>query len=130
MVEYLEVPTAVTRDATGAETFVWRTPQRARAINSRGEEVTGDDRSRWDGWDWVFNGSPTRVNDRLYFTLASGTVYVIDASRRPFDRKALLAMNDLGPIGEVWSANSVSFAAGKLFHRTAADLLCVGSADR
>lgn len=125
-VEYLEVPTAVSRDSTGAETFVWRTPQRARAMNSRGEEVTGDDRSRWDGWDWVFNGSPTRVNERLYFTLASGTVYVIDTSRRAFDRKALLAMNDLGPIGEVWSANSVSFADGRLFHRTAAELLCVG----
>ena len=65
---------------------------------------------RWDGWDWVFNGSPTRVNDRLYFTLASGVVYVFDAAASPFDGAALLAVNDLGPAGEVWTANSISYA--------------------
>ena len=38
----------------------------AKAINSRGVELTGDKRSQWDGWDWVFNGTATRVNDLLY----------------------------------------------------------------
>lgn len=126
-VEYLEVPTDVLPAADGeGETFLWRTPRVARPLNSRGEEVTGDDRSRWDGWDWVFNGSPTRVNDRLYFTLASGVVYVLDAAARPFDGAALLAVNDLGPAGEVWTANSVSYAAGRLYHRTGAEVLCFG----
>ncbi len=125
-VEYLEVPSGL-RDEEGVRVPVWRTPLSARATNARGEEVTGDERSRWDGWDWVFNGSPTRVGERLYFTLASGTVYVLDVSRQPFDGQALLALCDLGPAGEVWSANSVSYADGRLFHRTAAELLCIGT---
>jgi len=126
-VEYLEVPTDVVPGADGeAQGFLWRTPRVARPLNSRGEEVTGDDRSRWDGWDWVFNGSPTRVNDRLYFTLASGVVYVLDAAARPFDGAALLAVNDLGPAGEVWTANSVSYAGGRLYHRTGAEVICIG----
>lgn len=98
----------------------------ARALDSRGVEVTGDERSRWDGWDWVFNGTPTRVNDRLHYTLASGVVYVLDARTARFDGEALLAVNDLGPAGGVWSANSVSYAGGCLYHRTAAEALCIG----
>jgi putative pyrroloquinoline-quinone binding quinoprotein len=121
-VEYLEVPTDVVRGTP--DTYLWRTPRAARATNSRGREVTGDERSRWDGWDWVFNGSPTRVNERLHFTLASGLVYVLDARRETFDAGALLALDDLGPSGEVWSASSVSYAAGRLYHRTASEILC------
>lgn len=128
LVEYLEVPTGVVREAGKAETFLWRTPGVARALNSRGVEVTGDERSRWDGWDWVFNGSPTRVNERLYFTLASGLVYVLDAGAPVFDPRAFLALNDLGPAGATWTANSVSYAASRLYHRTAAEILCFGAA--
>ncbi len=128
LVEYLEVPTDVVRESGQPDTFLWRTPRAARALNSRGIEVTGDERSRWDGWDWVFNGSPTRVNERLYFTLASGLVYVLDASAPVFDQRAFLALNDLGPAGSTWTANSVSYAAGRLYHRTAAELLCIGAA--
>ncbi len=125
-VEYLEVPTDVASAGDGDPEFLWRTPRVARPLNSRGEEVTGDDRCRWDGWDWVFNGSPTRVNDRLYFTLASGVVYVLDAAAVPFDGRALLAVNDLGPAGEVWTANSISYAGGRLYHRTGAEVICFG----
>lgn len=125
-VSYLEVPTDVERDEDGREHFLWRTKRVARPVNGRGLEVTGDKRSRWDGWDWVFNGSPTRVNDRLYFTLASGVVYVLDAAARVFDGSALLALCDLGPAGGVWTANSVSYADGSLFHRTGAELIRIG----
>ena len=62
-------------------------------------EVTGDKRSRWDGWDWAYNGSPTRVNDWPDFTLVSGVVYVLDAHTKSIDGRALLAVNDLGPAG-------------------------------
>lgn len=132
-VEYLEVPSGVARvydEGTGEwhDQFIWRTPQQSRAINSSGVERTGDDRSRWDGWDWVFNGSPTRFNNRLYFTTASGLVYVLDAYAKQWDESALLAVNDLGPAGETWSANSLSICGGKLFHRTARELICVGKA--
>ncbi|MEQ1893129.1 MAG: PQQ-binding-like beta-propeller repeat protein [Planctomycetota bacterium] len=121
-VEYLEVPTDVERGSP--DTYLWRTPRAARALNSRGLETTGDERSRWDGWDWVFNGSPTRVNERLYFTLATGLVYVLDARTPTFDSTAFLALDDLGPSGSTWSANSLSYSAGRLYHRTAAELLC------
>lgn len=124
-VHYLEVPTGLQHEPTGSK-LVWRTKQSAMAINSRGVEVTGDDRSHWDGWDWVFNGTPTRVNDRLYFTLASGLVYVLDASSEAFDGDAWVSLNDLGPTGKTWTANSVSYADGRLYHRTAAELICIG----
>jgi hypothetical protein len=126
-VEYLEVPTDVDRDAMR---FLWQTPRAARALDHRGIEVTGDDRSRWDGWDWVFNGAPTRVGDRLYATLASGVVYVLDTRTERFDGEALLAVNDLGEAGSVWCANSVSYAAGRLYHRTAAEIICIGYPSR
>jgi len=126
LVEYLEVPTDTATDSSGARTNLWRTPRTARALNSHGIEVTGDDRSRWDGWDWVFNGSPTRVNERLYFTLASGVVYVLTSTTPTFDASALVAINDLGPAGSVWTANSVSYAGGRLYHRTSANVVCIG----
>jgi hypothetical protein len=125
-VRYLEVPTAVEHGPSGKH-FSYRTRLAAKAINSQGVEVTGDNRSRWDGWDWVFNGTPTRVNDLLYFTLASGVVYVIDANQPTFQATAFVGLNDLGIIGETWTANSVSYANGRLYHRTAAEIICVGS---
>ncbi|MEC8252112.1 MAG: hypothetical protein VX044_02790 [Planctomycetota bacterium] len=109
---------------TTGENIRWRETLGARAVNSRGDEVTGDPRSRWDGWDWVFNGSPSRINDHLYYTLATGTVYAIDTRRAAV--AALIALSDLGPAGETWTANSVSYAGGRLFHRTARELLCIG----
>jgi hypothetical protein len=121
-VEYLEVPTDVERGSP--DSYLWRTPRAARALDSRGVEVTGDERSRWDGWDWVFNGTPTRVNERLYFTLATGLVYVLDTARATFDEHTLLALDDLGPSGALWTANSLTYAHGRLYHRTAAELLC------
>jgi outer membrane protein assembly factor BamB len=126
LVEYLEVPSGVVRTRGIPDIYLWRTKRSARPLNSRGIEVTGDDRCRWDGWDWVFNGSPTRVNDRLYFTLASGLVYVLDANAEHFDGRAFLALNDLGPADGVWSANSVSYSGGQLYHRTGAALIAIG----
>ena len=126
LVEYLEVPTDRILGEDGTPVFLWREPRAAKAVNSRGVEVTGDDRSRWGGWDWVFNGTPTRVNGRVYFTLASGVVYVLDGFAAHFDARALLAVNDLGEAGATWTANSMSYAGGRLFHRTAAELLCIG----
>ncbi|MFT7074612.1 MAG: hypothetical protein ACJA0P_000612 [Planctomycetota bacterium] len=126
LVEYVEVPTDVSGAGQPDEAFLWREPRTSLALNSRGVEVTGDARSHWDGWDWVFNGTPTRVNRRVYFTLASGVVYAFDAFAAHFDARALLAVNDLGPAGETWSANSLSYAHGRLYHRTAAELICIG----
>lgn len=126
LVEYLEVPTDRIQGEAGEAMFLWREPRTSMALNSRGVEVTGDDRSRWGGWDWVFNGTPTRVNERVYFTVSCGVVYVLDGFAAHFDARALLAVNDLGEAGQTWTANSMSYAGGRLYHRTAAALLCIG----
>lgn len=117
---YTELPT--TFSGHGDDRILkWRERLEARAIGSRDEEVTGDPRSRWDGWDWVFHPSPTRVGTRLYFTMPTGIVYVVDT-----DAGALVAVCDLGPLGRTWTGNSVSYADGRLYHRTARELLCIG----
>ena len=127
-VRYLEVPTGLDHEPAGKR-LSYRTRQPAKAVNSRGVEVTGDKRSQWDGWDWVFNGTPTRVNDLLFFTLATGLVYVIDANQPALQSTAFVGLNDLGPIGATWSANSVSYSNGRLYHRTAAELICISTAN-
>lgn len=122
---YLEVPSGVERREEG-DRFLWRTPQQAKAVNSRGVEVTGDERSRWDGWDWVFNGTPTLFEGGpIYFTMASGLVYVLKPYALQWDQTALASVSDLGPAGETWSANSLSFGGGQLYHRTARELICI-----
>lgn len=125
-VHYHEAPSGLKHE-DGGKKLIYRRKQLARAINSGGTEVTGDKRSRWDGWDWVFNGSPTRINNHIYFTLASGIVYVIKVSDDIDKDLGLAAINDIGPRRKTWSANSVSYADGRLYHRTAAELLCIGT---
>ena len=43
------------------------------------------------------------------------------------NEKALLAINDLGPAGETWSLNSVSYAQGHTFHRSMKEVVCIGT---
>ena len=54
----------------------------------------------------------------------------LDAHRSEFDAQALLALDDLGPAGQTWSANSLSCSDGRIYHRTAAELLCFGAAEK
>jgi hypothetical protein len=63
---------------------------------------------------------------RLYYTTAAGLVYVLDATAETWDESALLAVNDLGPAGQTWTGNSLSMTGGRVYHRTAAELICVG----
>ncbi len=125
-VAYIEVPTGVAYSSAGVRRWQWDVARPARALDSRGEEVTGDPRSRWDGWDWVFNPAPTRIGGCLAFTLANGLVYLFDTRATRFDGEALLAVNDLGPPDAVWAASSCSYADGAWYCRTGAELLCFG----
>ena len=56
----------------------------------------------------------------------TGLVYVLDATAPTFNRSAILAVNDLGPIGKTWTVNSISYANGRLFHRTMKEVVCIG----
>ena len=53
-------------------------------------------------------------------------VYVIDANAEKFDQSAIVAVNDLGKTGETWSVNALTYANGKLYHRTMKEIICIG----
>lgn len=122
-VEYLELPVAI--DDAGKR--IYGVPLRTESKNSEGIDVATEDRSRMDGWETpAFWGSPVALNHKLYFTISLGTTYVIDARAKVLDEKAILSVNDLGPLGKTWSQNTVSFDGKHLFHRTAKELIAIG----
>jgi hypothetical protein len=125
-VEYLEVPVQVVRKPGQPDQPVWGEPQSSSTVNARGVDVAGDPRSKRDGWYWCFLGNPTAVDGKIFFTTMLGVTYVIDGRARVLDEKALLSVNDLGPAGETWSLNSISYAGGRLFHRSMREVVCIG----
>jgi hypothetical protein len=121
-VEYLEVPVHF-NDRGG---YLWKEELKTTALNSRGFDTISDQRSKRDGWYWCFNGNPIRVNDILFFTTMFGNCYSFRAGTDAFDESAFIELNPLGVRGESWSLNTPSFANGKLYHRTAKELICIG----
>ncbi|WDE97052.1 PQQ-binding-like beta-propeller repeat protein [Lentisphaera profundi] len=119
-VEYVQFPTSL---VDNKKTWLENIP--ASTINNRDLDIAGDKRSKRDGWSWVFNGNPICVNNKIYYTLQNGRVYVIDAKAEKFDQTALLSISDLGEAGQTWSLNTPSFANGKLYHRTLKQLICI-----
>jgi hypothetical protein len=115
--EYLELPTAPGVYGTNVE---------ARTINSRGIDVASDTRSKRDGWYWCFIGSPVVAGGAIYWTMMNGTTYVINGNVRTLDERAILGVNDLGPVGGTWSLNTPTPVDGKLYHRTMTQLICIG----
>ncbi len=125
-VEYLELPVQVTREAGQPDKMLWGQEQPSSTVNSRGIDAAGDPRSKRDGWWWCMLGSPTVVNGKIFFTTMLGVTYVIDGQAQVLDEKALLAVNDLGLAGQTWSLNSVSYANGRLYHRSLKEVVCIG----
>ena len=100
---------------------------RTSTLNSAGQDVAAEDRSRTDGWEIpAFWGSPVAINDNVYFTTMPGITYVVNSKAAVLDEKALVALNDLGPSGETWTLNTPSFSNGRLYHRSAKELICIG----
>jgi hypothetical protein len=125
-VEYLEVPVTVIRKPGMPDEPVYGVAVRTTTLNSRGQDVASEDRSRTDGWEIpAFYGSPVAVNDRIYFTTMLGITYVIDSKAPVLDESALLAVNDLGMSGETWSLNSISYDKGRIYHRSLKELVCI-----
>ena len=125
-VEYLELPVSVERAPGQADKFLWGKPQQSSTLNSRGMDVAQDKRSKGDGWWWGYLGSPTVVGGKVFFTTMLGITYVLEGNAQVLDEKALLSVNDLGKPGETWSLNSISFAQGRLFHRSITEVFCIG----
>ena len=124
-VEYLELPVQVIRKKGEEDKFIWGEAQPSSTVNSRGIDVAGDERSKRDGWFWCMLGNPTAVNGKIFFTTMLGVTYVIDGNAKTLDEKALLSVNDLGPAGETWSLNSITFAAERLYHRSLKEVVCI-----
>lgn len=121
-VEYLEVPVGVRPDGTR----VYGENLMTKVEDNQGNDLPDDDRSREHGWRGpAFFGTPTAVGNVLYMTAQLGITYVIQADAEVFDAEALLAANDLGPLGDTWTLNSVSYSRGRLYHRTAKELICI-----
>ena len=121
-VELIEVP--VHFDDRG--NYLWKEELKTTGLNAKGLDLISDQRSKRDGWWWCFNGNPIKVNDTLFFTTMIGNCYTFKTKTLAFDETAFIALNPLGSRGETWSLNTPTFAQGKLYHRTAKDLICIG----
>jgi outer membrane protein assembly factor BamB len=126
-VEYLEVPVSVIRKPGQPDEFIYNTPVMTKVQDSQGRDVAAEDRSLTDGWQIpAFFGSPTAIGGKVYITTMLGITYVIDGKAKVLDEKALLSVSDLGPSGETWSLNSISYAVGRIYHRTSKEIICIG----
>ena len=121
-VEYLEMP--VHFNDRGE--YLWKEELKTTALNSHGIDTVSDLRSKRDGWYLCFNGNPILVNYILFFTTMFGNCYTLRAGTESFDKEAFVDVYPLGVLGESWSLNTPSFANGKLYHRTAKELICIG----
>ena len=127
-VEYLEVPVTVVRKPGSADKRIYGVPVATSTVNSRGQVVGAEERSRTDGWEIpAFWGSPIAVNDYVYFTTMPGVTYVVNAKAEVLDEKALVAINDMGVSGETWTLNTPSYAGGKMYHRSLKEVVCIGA---
>jgi hypothetical protein len=120
--ELLELPREINTDGS----FIWKTSQKNDGLNSKDQLQSSDARIKGNGFQKCFLGSPTMVNNYIFFTNALGMVYVIDANAKTFDASALVAVNDLGEKGKTWTVNSLTFANGYIYHRTLKEIICIG----
>lgn len=93
--------------------------------NSRGHVVMGDKRSMGNGWGHHASQVPTVIGDHLYVPTMSGTVYVIRWGAENLDENAIVAINDLGEVGESWNRASLSYANGRLYAHTIREVICI-----
>jgi hypothetical protein len=96
-------------------------------VDDAGREIADEQRSRTDGWQVnAFFPTPIVLGNKIYFSTMLGVTYVIDAQALVLDEKAVLAVNDVGQLGDTWSLNGPSYADGMLYHRSAKELIAIG----
>jgi outer membrane protein assembly factor BamB len=125
--EFLQVPIQVVRKPDAPDQYLWDRHIPSDGTNSRGIETANDKRSKGDGWGHVSDGSPIAVNQYVFFSTMIGMTYVIDSQAPILDQSALISINDLGPAGETWSLNSVSYSNGRIYHRGLKQVVCISS---
>lgn len=123
-VNYLQVPLQVVVE-NGRRRLSWTEFESGDDTGS-GFRVEGDKRRLSHGFGHISAATPIIVNNKIYFTTVLGTVYVVDATAKRFDEKALIAVNDLGPPGKTWTLSPFSAADGRLYQRTSREIICIG----
>lgn len=146
-VEYLQLPVSMLRKLGKADRFIWSKndlesePEKTfnvrtetsywtfktnRMVSESGYALLGDVRSQGNGWGHFAAPIATAVGDTLYVPIMNGMTYAIDWNAKKLDERALLAINDLGPLGKAWSRSSITYANGKLYAQTIRELICIG----
>ena len=127
-VEYLEVPVTVIRKPGEADQKIYGIAVKTKTENSQGVDVASEERSRTDGWE--VPASLGQAPSRWEIKSISRPCWALPMSsiRRPRYSMSTrcLRSNDLGPSGETWTLNSISYADGRLYHRTSKELICIG----
>jgi hypothetical protein len=67
------------------------------------------------------------IDGKIYLSTMLGITYVIDGRAPVLNEKALLSVSDLGPSGETWSLNSLSYQNGRLYDRSLKAVVCIGA---
>ena len=129
-VEYLQVPVQVKRAAGEDEVVSWGNPVKNDMKNMNGHLVTQDRRNAGDGWGHVSAACPIVVGEFLYMPTMLGVVYVLRWQAERLDQNALVAIADLGSLGETWTLSSLSYADGNLYARTLKHLICIGAGQK
>ena len=146
MVEYLQLPVSMLRKSGKSDRFIWNesdletkpvksfnvptetsywTFKTNLVTNARGFKLMGDIRSQGNGWGHVAAPIPTAIGDNLYIPIMNGMVYVIDWNAKIFDENAILSINDLGPLGDVFTRGNITYSNGKLFAQTIQEIICI-----
>ena len=137
--EYLELPLQIkTTTAVGTDLLWYHPPLPGKAqgltqqsfisnsmTNSSGFVVSGDKRSRGNGWGHIASPVPSVAGDHLYIPVMNGTVYVVRWAADKLDEYALESINDLGTAGESWTRASLSFSEGRIYAHTIKELICI-----
>jgi len=146
-VEYLQLPVSLLREPDCPDEFIWNESDLAskpekkfnvpteishwtfksnRMVNNRGFKLLGDARAQGNGWGHFAAQIPTAIGPHLFVPIMNGMVYVIDWNANVLDENALVAINDLGPLGEAWTRSNLSYSNGKLFAQTIREIVCIG----
>jgi hypothetical protein len=138
-VEYLELPLQLKTAANAPSKLLWfQPPTAARSTgltqqsftpnsmtNSSGFVVSGDKRSRGNGWGHTASAVPSVAGEHLYVPVMNGTVYVVRWDSDKLDEQVLVGINDLGVAGESWTRASLSFSGGRIYAHTIKELICI-----
>ncbi len=128
-VEYLEVPVGVQRSPGQPDKFLFGHDLKAHPLDNQGQDVAEEERSRTDGWTIpAFFHSPILLGNFLYMGTMLGLTYVIDTRARIFDERALVSINDLGPIESTWALAGPSFSDGVLYHHSLKEVVAITTA--